>query len=73
METLQLPETIAGDLEDISPYGIDITRLKHVSPTHEWVTENNQWKPLVQSYLACVSFVDEQIGKVLMRWKTVNK
>jgi arylsulfatase A-like enzyme len=65
METLQLPETIDNDLEDISSYGIDITRLKHVSPSHEWVTENNEWKPLVQSYLACVSFVDEQIGRVV--------
>ncbi|MDP6047057.1 MAG: sulfatase-like hydrolase/transferase, partial [Phycisphaerae bacterium] len=52
-------------LKDISPYGIDLTRLKHVAPTHKWVTENNEWKPLVQSYLACVSFVDAQVGKVL--------
>ncbi len=65
METLLLPEVMAEDLNDISPYGIDITRLEHVSPTHEWVTENEEWKPLVQSYLACVSFVDEQVGKVL--------
>ena len=27
--------------------------------------ESNEWKPLVQSYLACVSFVDHQVGKVL--------
>lgn len=65
LETLQLPKTIAEDLDDISPYGIAITREKHVSPTHEWVTENEEWKPLVQSYLACVSFVDEQVGRVL--------
>ena len=65
LESLQLPKTIADDLKDISSYGVDITRLKHVSPTLEWVTENDQWKPLVQSYLACVSFVDEQIGRVL--------
>ena len=65
LETLQLPDVIENDLEDISPYGIDITRLNHVSPTHEWVTENDQWKPLVQSYLACVSFVDAQVGRVL--------
>lgn len=65
MENLQLPKTIAEDLQDISPYGIDITRREHVSPTHEWVTENEEWKPLVQSYLACVSFVDAQVGKVL--------
>ena len=65
LETLQLPTTIKDDLDDISSYGIAITRLKHVSPSYEWVTENDAWKPLVQSYLACVSFVDEQIGRVL--------
>jgi arylsulfatase A-like enzyme len=65
LESLQLPKTITGDLDDITPYGIDITRLQHVSPTFEWVTENEEWKPLVQSYLACVSFVDDQVGRVL--------
>lgn len=64
LETLKLPEHIDNDLEDISAYGIDITRLKHVHPPWEWVMENDEWKPLVQSYLACVSFVDEQVGKV---------
>lgn len=65
METLQLPKTIPDDLEDLSSYGIDLTRLEHVSPTMEWVLENDEWKPLVQSYLACVSFVDDQLGRVL--------
>lgn len=65
IESIQLPNTITDDLQDISPYGIDITRLEHVSPTHEWVLENEEWRPLVQSYLACVSFVDDQVGKVL--------
>jgi arylsulfatase A-like enzyme len=65
LDSIQLPTTISGDLDDISPYGINITRLKHVAPTHEWVTENDAWKPLVQSYLACVSFVDDQVGRVL--------
>ena len=32
---------------------------------HDWVVKNDEWKPLVQSYLACVSFVDHQVGKVL--------
>ncbi|SDM30919.1 Arylsulfatase A [Kriegella aquimaris] len=65
MQSLQLPQTITDDLNDISSYGVDITRLNHVSPTYEWVAENEAWKPLVQSYLACVSFVDEQVGRVL--------
>lgn len=65
LESLELPKTIARDLEDISSYGISITREKHVSPTHDWVLENDEWKPLIQSYLACVSFVDEQVGRVI--------
>ncbi|NNE77153.1 MAG: sulfatase [Pricia sp.] len=65
LESIQLPQTITADLKDISSYGVDLTRLKHVSPNHEWVTENEAWKPLVQSYLACVSFVDHQVGRVL--------
>lgn len=65
LESIQLPKIITEDLKDVPSYGIDITREKHVSPTHEWVTENDQWKPMVQSYLACVSFVDAQVGRVL--------
>lgn len=65
LETLQLPEVAENDLDDLSEYAINLTRLKHISPTMEWVEENNQWKPLVQSYLACVSFVDHQVGRVL--------
>jgi arylsulfatase A-like enzyme len=65
LETLQLPEVLENDLADLPEYGVNITRLKHVAPTHEWVVESDEWKPLVQSYLACVSFVDAQVGKVL--------
>ena len=65
METLQLPKVIADDLKDISKYGVNITRLKHVAPTMDWVKEKKQWKLLVQSYLACISFTDHQVGKLL--------
>lgn len=30
-----------------------------------WLKANNQWKPLVRAYLASVSFVDSQVGRVL--------
>ena len=64
IDSVQLPNHLKNDIDDISPYGVNITRLEHVHPPWEWVLENEQWKPLVQSYLACVSFVDEQVGKV---------
>ena len=65
LETLKLPVVAENDLSDVPQYGINLTRLEHVAPTHEWVKKNNEWKPLVQSYLACVSFVDAQVGRVL--------
>lgn len=34
-------------------------------PRLSWVQENRQWRNLVRSYLACTSFVDAQIGRVL--------
>mgnify|MGYP001825561794 CR=1 FL=1 len=65
IDKVQLPKVMKDDLGDLSQYGINLTRMNHVAPTHEWVTKNDEWKPLVQSYLACVSFVDHQVGKVL--------
>ena len=35
-------------------------------PRLKWVKENNQWRNLVRSYLACTSFVDAQIGRLLV-------
>ena len=34
-------------------------------PRLKWVKEHNQWRNLVRSYLACTSFVDSQVGRLL--------
>lgn len=34
-------------------------------PRLAWVQQENQWRNLVRSYLACTSFVDAQIGRVV--------
>jgi len=34
-------------------------------PRLRWMRENNQWRNLVRSYLACTSFVDAQVGRIL--------
>lgn len=65
LETLQLPHIVERDLDDISEYGVNLTRLKHSGPNMAWVAKHDQWKPLVQSYLACISFTDHQVGKLL--------
>ena len=70
LDTLKLPKYRKDDVGDLSRYAMDITREKHVSPTHEWVTEHEQWELLVQSYLACVSFVDAQVERVVKAWES---
>ncbi len=34
-------------------------------PRLKWLEESKQWKPLVRAYLASVSYVDSQVGRVL--------
>ncbi|MEC9081773.1 MAG: sulfatase [Verrucomicrobiota bacterium] len=39
---------------------------------HKWLEENNQWRNLVRSYLACTSFVDSQVGRLINALKRNN-
>lgn len=34
-------------------------------PRLSWLKANNQWRPLVRAYLASISFMDSQVGRVL--------
>ncbi len=34
-------------------------------PRLQWLRENDQWRNLVRSYLACTSFVDAQVGRIV--------
>lgn len=34
-------------------------------PRWNWVRDHNQWRNLVRSYLACTSFVDAQVGRLI--------
>lgn len=57
MENIRLPQHLTGDLDDAHDHG----RTKW----HTWVVENNQWEKLMQGYLASMSYVDHQLGRLL--------
>ena len=63
-ESLKLPPVRDDDRADTPRFSwylhweLPEVRLK-------WLKEAGQWKPIVRSYLACVSFVDSQVGRVL--------
>jgi len=54
-----------GDLDDLSQTAKDYALLPWTAGCHKTVIEHNEWKNAVRAYLATISFVDAQIGKVL--------
>jgi len=63
-DEIELPKVLDSDRDDIPQYGKDLT-AGFPAPRHSWFVENRQWRRAVRGYLACVSFVDHQIGRVL--------
>jgi arylsulfatase A-like enzyme len=62
LDRVEVPKTIANDLEDVPPAGVAIAKP---NGDHRKVLEANQWKLAVQAYLACITFTDVMVGKVL--------
>ena len=53
------------DDRDDLPEIVDKVANAPVAPPHSWFVESSQWKNAVQSYLACVRWTDEQVGRLL--------
>ncbi len=61
---VKLPNVPDDDLDDVP----DFSRYLHwdvPEPTLKWLKESGQWRPLVRAYLASVSYVDSEVGRVL--------
>lgn len=63
-DTLQLPPFRADDRDDVPDFAWFL-HWKLPEPRLSWVRDNNEWEPLVRAYLATISFVDSQVGRVL--------
>ena len=64
IEEITTPPYDRNDYEDIPTMGQRVTEAPAM-PTTEELIEWGEWKNFVQAYLACISFVDAQVGKVL--------
>ncbi|GAB5562513.1 MAG: sulfatase [Synoicihabitans sp.] len=64
-ESIVLPETLAGDLDDVSATAQELARYALTSGRHDTTVNHGQWRNAVSAYLACITFVDAQLGKVL--------
>jgi choline-sulfatase len=63
-QTLIMPPIRAGDRDDTPRFSWYL-HWKLPEPRLSWLQANNQWRSLVRSYLASVSFADSQVGRVL--------
>lgn len=64
LDEIELPPYLADDLADVPDIAKAISEHP-MMPTTEWALEKNEWKKIVQAYLASISFVDHCIGMVL--------
>ena len=61
LNDLHLPETLANDLYDVP----EIAQRWANQKPHARIVEAGQWKEAIRCYLACISFVDTQIGRLI--------
>jgi choline-sulfatase len=64
LDTIVLPPVKANDREDIPEFSWYL-HWKLPEPRLSWLKQHDQWERLVQAYLACTSFVDSQVGRLL--------
>ncbi len=62
--TLVMPPVKPDDRDDVPRFAWYL-HWKLPEPRLGWLQEHNQWRPLVRAYLACISYVDSQVGRVL--------
>ncbi|MDZ4848497.1 MAG: sulfatase [Pirellulaceae bacterium] len=62
---IKLPEVTDDDLDDLSPIARSRAIEAETAGAHATVLKYDQWPAAVKSYLACVSFIDAQVGQLL--------
>src|SRR5262245_61790640 len=70
LDKIELPPYREDDLKDIPPAGVKMARgpgsnSPDKPSDHELILQSGRWKEAVQAYLATITYVDGQIGRVL--------
>jgi choline-sulfatase len=63
-EELFLPPIKVDERDGTSPFSWFL-HWRLPEPRLKWVREAGEWRNLVRSYLACISFIDHQVGRLL--------
>jgi arylsulfatase A-like enzyme len=63
-EEIMLPPAPEGDRDDVPDFAWYLHWFLP-EPRLSWIIENNEWHAKVRAYLATISFMDAQVGRVL--------
>jgi len=69
LDELKLPEIKRGDRDDTPRFSWYL-HWTLPEPRLKFLEDEDQWKNLTRSYLACTSFVDSQVGRLLEALET---
>lgn len=61
----KLPFVVTDDLKDVGPIASKWARDPVTAGSHETVLKHRQWRAAVEAYLACTTYVDHEIGRLL--------
>lgn len=64
-DEIELPAVLRNDLDDLSPSARKWALEAVTAGAHSTVLRFRQWQAAVRAYLACIAFVDAQIGRLL--------
>ncbi len=64
IDSIVTPAFIPNDKNDVPEIALMMDELP-MMPTTSWAIESGEWPYIVQSYLACISFVDFYVGEIL--------
>jgi len=62
LDEIILPVVKPDDLEDVPAQGVEFARWPF---DHDRIVNAGQWRSAVRAYMACISYCDEMIGRVL--------
>jgi arylsulfatase A-like enzyme len=63
LDSLVLPAVKDDDLSDVPPFARRIALNQH--SRHDLLVSTGNWKRAVQAYLACITFSDAMVGRIL--------